>query len=352
MRRFVVLSVLLLIAAVAALAVIGARTENPARRPSPQGSTGRTPLNRGGAGQTPAAARLAAMQHIKEAQKEYLRVLIAAPGDADAMRWVVEIRRQLMGGDPAALRRQAALYQQAAALGRQTPEHYDNQSMRILALADLQAAAEIEAEREAAAGRLPTEAAPGMARGPASTDSSSSSPPPAGARQPDATHPPTPGARAQTAAPKAGNGTTRAKPRAGSPPSRSGAPLTATQPPKGAASPPKTPATPVPPSPASPDSSQTAIPVQPSDAQPALVQNQGSLIRVDCQRRSFVLRGPGGDQEYIAANDSLIYVRGAQSEKLADFCALERFLGHTVLAWSRTEGDRRIATDVSVLPTP
>jgi hypothetical protein len=88
-----------------------------------------------------------------------------------------------------------------------------------------------------------------------------------------------------------------------------------------------------------------------SDAQPEVVQSQGVIVRVDCGERSFVLHGPQGEQEYFAAGDPLIYVRGARSERLQEFCGLQRFVGNTALAWSRMEGGRRIATEVSVVLT-
>ena len=84
-----------------------------------------------------------------------------------------------------------------------------------------------------------------------------------------------------------------------------------------------------------------------------IVSSRGSLFGVDCQQRAFMLHGSNGDEEYFAAPNIVMYVRGSQSEKLPAFCALQRFLGHTVLVWSTIDGHRNISTALSVLmPTP
>jgi hypothetical protein len=91
--------------------------------------------------------------------------------------------------------------------------------------------------------------------------------------------------------------------------------------------------------------------VSPPDVQPAVTQTQGVLVRVDCAERSFVLHGSQGDQEYFIVGDPPLYIRGTRSERLQEFCGLQRFVGSTALAWSRVERGRRIATGVSVVLT-
>jgi len=157
MRRAVILFAVFAIAVVTALGLIGARTKNSPQRPGARPSMRSIPSAVAGGERTSVtSARLAAASHIKEAQDEYLQALLAAPGDAEAMRWLVAIRRQLMDGDARALRRQAATFEQAIALGTETAEHYNKQSMKILEQADMRAAEEIEAEQAARVNRSQT----------------------------------------------------------------------------------------------------------------------------------------------------------------------------------------------------
>src|SRR6516165_809632 len=175
MRRAVILFAVFAIAVVTALGLIGARTKNSPQRPGARPSIRSSPSAVAGGERTSVtSARLAAAGHIKEAQDEYLQALLAAPGDAEAMRWLVAIRRQLMDGDARALRRQAATFEQAIALGTETAEHYHKESMRILEQADLRAAEEIDAERAAS---RPQAAPPAQAQGAPPAGSFFSSPP-------------------------------------------------------------------------------------------------------------------------------------------------------------------------------
>ncbi len=76
----------------------------------------------------------------------WLGRLIAAPRDMDAMEALVRAQRFLGANNPRALRRQAEDYVRAAA-GRTThEEHFTPQALRLLALADLLAATQIEGE--------------------------------------------------------------------------------------------------------------------------------------------------------------------------------------------------------------
>ena len=388
MRRAVILFAVFAIAVVTALGLIGARTKNSPQRPGARPSMRSIPSAVAGGERTSVtSARLAAASHIKEAQDEYLQALLAAPGDAEAMRWLVAIRRQLMDGDARALRRQAATFEQAIALGTETAEHYNKESMKILEQADMRAAEEIEAEQAARVNRSQT-AALGAARGAPPAGSFFSSPPPTVARSTSSSAPPVNGPRGQNGPPRTAGAAAPGTPRAAVAPPRSGRSATTAHP--AATSPPAAPARPntqakmpaspnaqaqkpappnaqaqkwAPPSPSSqtpvplsptsraaPDD-QAAIPVPLNDVQPAVVQTQGVLVRVDCQQRSFVLHGPQGDQEYFIVGDPPVYIRGARSERLQEFCGLQRFVGNTALAWSRLERGRRIATGVSVVLT-
>ncbi|HVI84186.1 MAG TPA: hypothetical protein VNA86_02635, partial [bacterium] len=84
-----------------------------------------------------------------------------------------------------------------------------------------------------------------------------------------------------------------------------------------------------------------------------IVSSRGNLFGVDCQQRAFTLHSADGDEEYYAAPNIVMYLRGSRSEKLVDFCGLQHFLGHTVLVWSTLDGHRNISTALSVMmPAP
>lgn len=84
---------------------------------------------------------------LREAQEEFLQLLLTNPSHRDAMLGLVTVRRRLAGDDPTSLRRQAAAYQQAIARRSETEEHFTVEAMALLAQANLIAAEEIEAER-------------------------------------------------------------------------------------------------------------------------------------------------------------------------------------------------------------
>jgi hypothetical protein len=93
--------------------------------------------------------------------------------------------------------------------------------------------------------------------------------------------------------------------------------------------------------------------VPPQPAGPELAASEGSLAKVDCQNKTFVLRGANGDEEYLAAPIFTIYVRGVRSERLSDFCGLKRHIGRAATVWSVPDGDRKVAKSMSVvLPAP
>ena len=300
------------------------------------------------------AQQLAASGRYREAQDAYLSILNDAPADAEAMQGLVAVRRQLAGGDATVLRRQAAAFRQAIATGVDMPEHYSPASMEMLARACLQAAAAIEG-RSVGSDRPQTET---TLRVPPGTSS-----------------PMSPGSTSVDG--RAGAGTTRMANRREPAPQQPSAPQTPNaqkppdQRPRGPSPAPADaqPAAPqsqsfsititppsMPPSPSaaqpsgpSPGSSETIAVVSPPSS-PAVTQSQGDLVRVDCQKRAFVLRGStGGDEEYLTTASVAIYIRGAQSERLRDFCGLQGFLGRLVVTWSAADGDRRIARWVSVI---
>jgi cell division septation protein DedD len=90
------------------------------------------------------AQRLLAAGRLREAQDEFIQVLLVAPSSEEAWIGLVQVRRRLARDDPGLLRRQAAAYQRAIARGEETDEHYTATAMRILAQASVQAAQEIE----------------------------------------------------------------------------------------------------------------------------------------------------------------------------------------------------------------
>jgi hypothetical protein len=83
-------------------------------------------------------------------------------------------------------------------------------------------------------------------------------------------------------------------------------------------------------------------------AEPSVTSNQGSLVRIDCQKHTFVLHDANGDEEYQTTPNVAIYIRGAQSQRLSEFCGLQSYLGHAVTAWTISGGDRKVAKEVSV----
>lgn len=85
-----------------------------------------------------------------EMRDESLGRLIAAPRDMEAMEAIVRIQRFLGANDPRALRHQAEAYVRAAAGRAEHEEHFTPQALRLLALANLLAATQIEGDRMAA----------------------------------------------------------------------------------------------------------------------------------------------------------------------------------------------------------
>src|SRR3990170_5760468 len=86
------------------------------------------------------AKQLAAAGKLREAQEEYLSILLIEPTHEEAMRGLVRVVGLIAKGDRDALRRQAEDYRRAIALGLETEEHYTAPAMELLARASLQAA--------------------------------------------------------------------------------------------------------------------------------------------------------------------------------------------------------------------
>jgi hypothetical protein len=96
----------------------------------------------------------------------------------------------------------------------------------------------------------------------------------------------------------------------------------------------------------------TVAVVPPPTTGPVSAKSQGSLAKVDCQKKTFVLHGSNGDEEYLTAPNfiiDIIYIRDVGSERLSDFCGLERHLGRAATVWSVPDGDRKIARWMSVV---
>lgn len=343
---------LMVVFVVSALVTVGLASVVRIGGPQRSRPIGAAPSDAGRRYATPHLPAIA--EHLREAQDEYLKILQSAPADAEAFRGLVAVRRQLARENAMVLRRQASAYRQLIARGADTPEHYSPQSMEMLASASLRAAGAIEAEQH----RTPR-------RAPAGTGSDG--PPRTAARGS-----PGPGPVDRRAATRAANPSAPAP----KPPAVSLArtrPTTTTpaappqRPPAAAPPVPQSPAPPAPPVPpsatpgaaapppaagqpsAARSGSEETIAVVSPPAEPSLTQSQGDLVSIDCQKRTFVLRGTNGDEEYQTAPSTTIYVRGAKSERLADFCRLRGFLGHTAMAWSIPDGDRRVARWVSIV---
>jgi hypothetical protein len=90
------------------------------------------------------ANKLTAGGQLREAQELYLQVLLVNPDDQEAMQGLVRVRRLLARNNAAELRRQATTYRRTITQGKETEEHYTAIAMDLLAVASLQAAAELE----------------------------------------------------------------------------------------------------------------------------------------------------------------------------------------------------------------
>jgi hypothetical protein len=62
-----------------------------------------------------------------------------------------------------------------------------------------------------------------------------------------------------------------------------------------------------------------------------------------------VLHGSNGDEEYLTAPNLTIYIRGARSERLSDFCGLQQHIGQAAMVWSVSDGGRKIVKSMSVV---
>ena len=152
------------VAGLVILQVIGSRFERaqwtlPLRL---AGGSSQTAPDSGGT--DPTVTRAVAAGRLWQAQDQYLHRLLTTPGDEGAMRRLVAVRRRLAGDNALALLRQSSAFQEAIAFGKETAEQYSKDSMKILALADTRAAAEIVAEEPHNAGRWPVRVAPGTSR--------------------------------------------------------------------------------------------------------------------------------------------------------------------------------------------
>ncbi len=303
------------VAGLVILQLIGFRFENGPREFSLAGLSGggsRNPpdsVGREGAISPPATAG-----RLSQMQEEYLRRLLHTPGDEQAMRRLVAVRRRLAGDNPLTLLRQSAASQRAVALGKETGEQYSEDRMKVLALADTRAATEILAEGVRNPGRPSARAESGVSRNTSATAGAS---PPRSSTTPVDSHGPKSGAQPSVDPPTAG----MAK--------ANGA------------------------SPGVPDPKQTTFTVSVRSSDLPIVSSRGNLFGVDCQQRAFMIHSSNGDEEYFAAPNIVMYLRGSQSQKLVDFCGLQHFLGHPVLVWSTVDGHRSISTALSVLmPAP
>lgn len=370
MRNAVQLIAIFLLSALATVALVTMRTGGPQWARSIVVS--QSERDRASPGEAP-PPRLVAAERLREVQDQYLKILQGSPRDAEAFRGLVAVRRQLAGEDATALRQQAAAYRQLIARGADAPGHYSRESLERLASASLQAAKAIDAERRVNTAPKPTaaeETDPQTIASPASRGSiaeGSHGAPQAATPSAPAPKPvtslgvPTP----PTATPPAATPPTATPPAAGAPAATASAtvpsqPIPApAQPPMpttvlpASSKPVAPPSPPAPPASAQPssaeDPSAETVAVVSPPANPALMEGQGSLVKVDCQNRTFMLRGSAGDEEYLVPEIVTIYVRGVRSERLKDFCGLQRFVGQKAVAWSTMDGDRRVARWISVL---
>jgi hypothetical protein len=106
------------------------------------------------------ARELATAGRLREAQDIYLRILILAPGDRDALRDLITVRRVMAGQNAAKLQQQGEAYQRALANGTETEEHYTPAALQILTMANFAAADQIRGARVIRANATAPAAAP------------------------------------------------------------------------------------------------------------------------------------------------------------------------------------------------
>lgn len=121
----------------------------PAGPPQPPVAIPATPLPAHIRERHETAVRLLEAGRLREAQDEYLTIILAYRGadDAGAMRGLVAVRRRMANDNPARLRQHALVYRRAIAQKVETDEHYTSQAMELLAQACELAAKEIETGR-------------------------------------------------------------------------------------------------------------------------------------------------------------------------------------------------------------
>ncbi len=93
------------------------------------------------------AQELMTAGRLREAQDAYLQILTLAPGDRDALRDLITVRRLMAGQDAAKLQQQGEAYRQALANGTDTEEHYTRNALEILTMANFVAADQIRKAR-------------------------------------------------------------------------------------------------------------------------------------------------------------------------------------------------------------
>src|SRR5262249_11055762 len=103
-------------------------------------------------GKYDAAERMVAQGNWRGAQDEYLKILMRNPDDTRAMQGLVMVQRRSARDDAAALRQRAEAFRRAAGTGAETPGHYSQESLQLLFIASLMAAAQSDAERLAKTG--------------------------------------------------------------------------------------------------------------------------------------------------------------------------------------------------------
>jgi cell division septation protein DedD len=237
---------------------------------------------------------------LQEAQDGFLRVLSLDPGRNTAMRGLVAVRKRMAGEDPAVIRQQVKVYEDAVARGGTTDEYYTAAALQALVSASLKAADEVEAQRGRPTPAVLTPASPPaaapapqhLANGklPAAMMAPKLTPPqkPGGADTavPQPASPPKPPVQVQPAPPKAEKPAVRPAPQPVKPP----IPATPTPAPR----PPVVPAPTTPPPPPAPSTAPAPV-VQPAPAAAA------SSAPPAVNRLYMVRIGPLADRDRAAA---------------------------------------------------
>jgi hypothetical protein len=77
----------------------------------------------------------------------------------------------------------------------------------------------------------------------------------------------------------------------------------------------------------------------------SIITSRGSIVSVDCDGGSFVLKSQTGSQVFIASASVVIF---AATERVSGICNLRHFIGSLATVWATTLGTQAIAARIDV----